>query len=444
LPNIEGAVFCPPGQHYFAEGGGAVPVYRYRYGTGALHMELPAGDIVQVLIPKRQQSLFSDPAAIIRHALANPIDASLLGELAVPGERICLVVNDITRPTGSEILVPFLVEELNRAGVPDGDITIVFANGLHRPMERQEMEQVIGRELLARLRTVQHHAVTGEFVYRGRTSRGNAVYINREVAAADRVILVGGICLHHLAGYGGGGKSIVPGVARAETILFNHRMVVDPGAAAGSTTGNPVYADLIEACTLVDPDFLCNVILDAEGQITTAVAGHWRTAHAAGCAPVDKLYKVPLAERADLVIAGGGGFPRDIDLRQSKKAYYNAARAVKPGGVIITIAACSRGISREGDPFEDWLRRYWTLAEIRTALVEEFSIGGLSAYRTREVQARARLILISDIDPVRLSVLHVEAYGSHQLQQVIDRVRADLGGNPRIILMPHAALTLPV
>ena len=178
-----------------------------------------------------------------------------------------MTVNDITRLTKSEVFVPIIIEELNRAGIPDKDITILFANGLHKAMTEGEMQRIIGEEIYGRVNIVQHDGVNGDFTLVGTTSRGNKVYINKVVTDADRVILTGGIILHHLAGYGGGRKNIIPGVAHQETIFFNHRMMVDPRAEAGNIEGNPIHEDVMEACGLVEPDFLFNVILDHQGKL---------------------------------------------------------------------------------------------------------------------------------------------------------------------------------
>ena len=138
------------------------------------------------------------------------------------------------------------------------------------------MQRIIGPDIYARVNILQHDGINSDFTFVGTTSRGNDVYINRAVTDADRVILTGGIILHHLAGYGGGRKNIIPGVARQDSIFFNHRMMVDPRAEAGNIDDNPIHEDVVEACSMVNPDFLFNVITDHQGAIAAAVAGHWQ------------------------------------------------------------------------------------------------------------------------------------------------------------------------
>ena len=417
--------------------------YKLKYDKVKLEMEIPEEDILKVIVPNKYEHKFSSDKEVVIDALQNPIDAPLITEMFHKGEKVCLLVNDITRLTKSEVFVPLIVDELNKVGIVDEDITILFANGLHKQMNEKEMETIVGSEIYNRVNIVQHDGIDGNFELAGTTSSGNEVFVNTIVKSADKVIMTGGIIMHHLAGYGGGRKDIIPGCAKQNTIFHNHRMMVNPAARAGNIDGNPIHKDLMEACALINPDYIVNVILDHEGNIAGAVAGNWITAWEAGCRIADSLYKVPIKEEAQLVIASSGGFPKDIDLRQSKKGYYNAQRAVKQDGVIICLAGCDEGISREGDPFESWLEKYNTLDEVKHAMMKGFDIGGLNAYRTREVQDRARLILITKLDIERLKEINVEAYHAEQLQEVIDKVREELGGHPSIIVMEQAGLTLP-
>ncbi|MDF2615577.1 MAG: hypothetical protein K0Q47_232 [Sedimentibacter sp.] len=417
--------------------------YKLKYDKAKLEMEIPEEDILKVIIPNTYEHKFSTDKEVVIDALQNPIDAPLITEMFHKGETVCLLVNDITRLTKSEVFVPLIIDELNKVGIIDEDITILFANGLHKQMNEIEMRTIVGNEVYNRVNIVQHDGINGKFELAGTTSSENEVYVNTIVKNADKVIMTGGIIMHHLAGYGGGRKDIIPGCAKQDTIFYNHRMMVNPAARAGNIEGNPIHKDLMEACSLINPDYIVNVILDHEGNIAGAVAGNWITAWEAGCRIADSLYKVPIEQEADLVIASSGGFPKDIDLRQSKKGYYNAQRAVKQGGVIICLAGCDEGISREGDPFESWLEKYKTLDEVRKEMMIRFDIGGLNAYRTREVQKRARLILITKLDVVRLKELNVEAYHEDQFQEIIDKVREELGGHPSIIVMEQAGLTLP-
>ena len=278
----------------------------------------------------------------------------------------------------------------------------------------------------------------------GTTSYGHEVWANKIAMAADKLILTGGILVHHMAGFGGGRKDIIPGCARKDTILSNHKMVIDPNAQAGVLENNPVHLDFMEACAFTHPAYLLNVICDDHGMIYQAVAGHWREAYLHGAELAKDFYLYPLPERPDIVIASCGGFPKDIDLRQSKKGFYNASRAVKKGGVIICLAECPEGCSKEmDDPFEEWLGRYPDKDSVVAELKRKVNMGGLNCYKVRECQAHCRLILITALDQKRMAEVNVECYPKEQLNEVIRTVLAEYD-HPKVLYMPQATLTLPL
>ena len=208
----------------------------------------------------------------------------------------------------------------------------------------EEQRRIVGEEVARRIALYDHDCRDREnLVALGRTSRGNEVWINRRVYEADRVILTGEIIYHQIAGYSGGRKSLVPGVAGAETTTFNHQLILDPNCRPGILEGNPAHEDLLEACRMFEPDFLLNVVLSPSGGWVRVVAGHYDLAHRAGCETVDQMCRIPIGQPYDLVLASAGGFPLDIDLRQAHKGMENAARALRPGGVLVYFAECREG-----------------------------------------------------------------------------------------------------
>src|SRR5262245_6143364 len=191
-----------------------------------------------------------------------------------------------------------------------------------------------------------YYQLTAEYpilVTLGTTSFCNVVKINRRVWEADRIILTGEIIYHLIAGYSGGRKSLVPGVAGVRTTTFNHRMIFDPRCRPGLLDGNPAHEDLLEGCRMADPDFLVNVVLNPEGRLVRVVAGHYELAHREGCHTVDEMLRTELNEPYDLIIASAGGHPVDIDLRQAHKGLENACLALKPAGDILFYAECPSG-----------------------------------------------------------------------------------------------------
>ena len=287
----------------------------------------------------------------------NPIGTPPLRKILHPGERVAVLVNDITRLVYSEVFLPILIDEMNACGIPDRDIFIVFALGLHRQQSAEEQRRIVGEEVARRIALYDHDCRHREnLVALGRTSRGNEVWINRRVYEADRVILTGEIIYHQIAGYSGGRKSLVPGVAGAETTTFNHQLILDPNCRPGILEGNPAHEDLMEACRMFEPDFLLNVVLSPSGGWVRVVAGHYDLAHRAGCETVDQMCRIPIDQPYDMVLASAGGFPLDIDLRQAHKGMENAARALRPGGVLVYFAECREGTGSAA--IEEWVEKF--------------------------------------------------------------------------------------
>src|ERR1700722_8866414 len=279
------------------------------YGKGKLQVTVP-GDR---LMPREADPIGDETRAVLE-ALENPIGTAPLSEIVRPGEHVAIVVNDITRLTRTDLMLPPIIDTLNASGIPDGDIFIVFALGIHRRQTDEERRLIAGEEIYARIRCFDHIATDdASLVEIGMTSFGNVVEINREVFEADRIILTGEIIYHLIAGYSGGRKSLVPGVAGFRTTTFNHRMIFDPNCRPGKLEGNPAHEDLAEACRMIDPDFIVNVILDPDARLVGVVAGHYELAHREGCKIVDRMLRVEVDEPYDGIIASAGGFPVDID-----------------------------------------------------------------------------------------------------------------------------------
>lgn len=416
---------------------------KIKYGNELLDIEIPDGADLTVMLPKEHEEKTATEEEIVLDALAHPVGSGLLGDEISKGDRVCILTNDITRLTRSHIYIPVLVEELNRIGIPDEDITILFANGMHSGMSEEQMISLITEDVYRRVRVCQHDCVNSPCELVGTTSYGHEVWANQIAMAADKLILTGGILVHHMAGFGGGRKDIIPGCARKDTILNNHKMVVDPNAQAGVLEKNPVHLDFMEACAFTKPAFLLNVLCDDYGTIYEAVAGHWRDAYLHGTEMARELYLYPVRERPDVVIASCGGFPKDIDLRQSKKGFYNASRAVKEGGTVICLAECREGCSKEmDDPFEEWLGRFRDLESVRAEIQKNVNMGGLNCYKVREVQSHCRLILVTSLDQKRMEQVGVECYPKDELNQVIQTVLSEYTA-PKVLYMPQAGLTLP-
>jgi lactate racemase len=407
------------------------------YGKGRLRVPL-FGDR---LVPRESLPVPDERQAVV-DALERPIGTAPLREVVHPGERVAIVVNDITRLTRTDLMLPPLAEALNAAAIPDRDIFIVFALGIHRRQTDEERKQIVGAEIYSRIRSFDHIATDdAALVEIGVTSFGNRVEINREVWEADRIILTGEIIHHLIAGYSGGRKSLVPGVAGARTTTFNHRMIFDPNCRAGKLDGNPAHEDLLEACRLVDPDFLVNVVLSPEGRLIRVVAGHFDLAHREGCRTVDQMLRVETEAPYDVVIASAGGFPLDIDLRQAHKGLENACQPLRPGGTILFYAECPNGPGIRS--FEDYVRRYRDDFEMRAALEREFVVGGHKAWWVARLGRLYDVRLVSALDPEFVRACHFTPVAPEKHEEELRGLLQRAGANAHVAVIPYSGFTLP-
>lgn len=370
---------------------------KLKYGQELIKLNLPSGVRQKVLRGPVGKPL-SDPVGSIVEALRNPIDAAPLRNLVNEGERVCLLVNDSTRAAGSELFLPLIIDELLMSGVRAEDIFIQFTNGTHRAMAPDEMRAIVGENVSAAIAMYNHDSRNDrELVSLGRTSYGTPVIINKRVMQADRRILTGSVVHHFFAGFGGGRKALVPGVAGWETINKNHSLMFDQQACSGILQGNPVHEDLLEAAKMAGGDFLLNTVLDSEKNIIEAFAGNMVSAHLAACSMVEKVNGCMISEQADVVIASCGGYPKDINLYQAHKTLDNALTAMKPGGHLILLAQCSDGIGSQ--LYEEWAGKYSDLSELEAALRKNFMLGAHKAYTVGKLLQKGTVYLVSDLEP---------------------------------------------
>jgi len=416
-----------------------MPDCSVKYGQGMRTLALPPGLRFDTLAPGFRAPL-PDPIAAVRTALRNPIGTPPLQEIVNPGERVVIVVNDITRLAHSDVFLPVLVDELDLAGIPDRDIVIVFALGIHRRHTAKEQRQIVGEDLARRILLIDHDAFDqNNLSFVGRTTYGNEIWVNRRVREANRVILTGEIIYHLIAGYSGGRKSLVPGVAGAATISFNHKFILDPRCRAGALDGNPAHEDMLEACGLFKPDFLLNVILNANGELAQVVTGHYDQAHRTGCETVNKIYQVLFERPYDVVIASAGGFPFDIDLRQAHKGMENAARALRVGGTLLYFAECREGAG--SGALSEWTERFSSSGEMALALQSHFVVGGHKAYWIARLGERMRVLLVSELPESLVRNCHLFAVSDPAA--ALCTALEEAGPGVRVAYMPDASLTFP-
>ena len=411
------------------------------YGKTEVCARIPAKNFLGKIEPKEKPGV-DDAVVEIKRALQEPIGTKRISEIAKPGDKVAIVVDDFTRPAPSHLMVPSILEELNNAGVKNEDITIIFACGTHRPVTDKEARRLLGEEIAGKIKYVSHNCSAKDHVYVGTTkTHGTKVYLNRIFVEADVKILTGDVGLHYYAGYGGGRKSILPGISSCETIQHNHAMLLHKNAHTGILEGNPIHEDMMEAAELAKIDFILNVVLNSKGEIVRAFAGDWRKAFYEGVKLVDEMYKVPVERKADIVVVSCGGHPFDIDLYQAYKAVDGALEVIKRGGVIVWVAECSEGYGNQ--VFYEWMQKYRTLKEVERAIKRKFKLGGHKAYYLLKALEKAKIILVSVMpDYYAMDVFKLRT--SRSVNEAIDEAFRIAGKNAKVWAIPYGNITEPV
>lgn len=278
----------------------------------------------------------------LRNALDHPIGSLHLSESIKAGQKILIVADDFTRDTPAKDIIPVLLDAMNRVGIRDQDVRLIIASGAHRTMRQEEIELKYGEPVKSRVEILIHHYQDpGELMDYGMTGNGIHILINRCIAEADFVIAVGQIIPHHPAGWGGGAKAVLPGIAGEESIAQLHIL-----GAINSKLGevNTIMRQEMEkVAERVGLDFIFNVVLNCSGQIVDAVAGHYVQAHRAGVELSKKIYAKAIPSKADITISSTS--PVDHDFFQGDKGIFSAGVATRTGGEIILVTGCLEGIN---------------------------------------------------------------------------------------------------
>lgn len=364
-----------------------------------------------------------------------------------PTDNVVIVTSDITRYTGSEIYLPILVDLLNRSGISDAQIKIIIALGIHRKQTEHEHKKILG-PLFGRIKVSDHECDDpGKLVYLGKTSHGVEVEINRSVTEADRVILTGTIGFHYFAGFGGGRKSILPGVASRKSCMASHFAVLNPGdgtgknphAVTGNLEANPVHRAMVDACAMVKPAFILNTVLGPDKRIIACFAGDWQEAFDRGTRFYAEQFSYPLAQKADLVVVSCGGFPKDINLIQAHKSMEYGSQALKDGGVMILLAQCRDGYGNA--TFFDWFR-FRELAPFESRLRSHYEINGQTAYSLLWKALRLKIILVSDLPPEEVRTMQMMP--ANTLDEAMKLAEGILPPDYLAYAIPEGGTVLPV
>jgi nickel-dependent lactate racemase len=418
---------------------------RLEYGKTGLEVELPDDRVVGPLAIKPAPPL-PDVVSVLRQKLARPTGTPALAELARGRNSACIAICDITRPVPNALLLPPILETLEMAGVPRDNILILIATGLHRPNEGPEIVELVGPEIASKYRVENHHGkVLAEHTYLGTTPKGVPAWIDTRYIESELKITTGLIEPHLMAGYSGGRKLICPGLAALETVKVWHGpdFLEHPRADCGFLEGNLVHEENTRIARMAGCDFIVNVTIDAERQITSLVAGDMEQAFLEGVQFIEKIVKTEIAEACDVVVTSSAGYPLDTTFYQAVKGMTGALPVVKQGGTIIIAASLTEGI---GSPeFQRLFQENVSLPAFLQRILgkDYFVMDQWQLEELAKVCRKAKVKVVSDgIPAATLNGLFVESAPS--VEEAVAASLAEYGPSARIAVIPKGPYVLPV
>lgn len=414
------------------------------YGRSGLEVNLPEERLVGQLAIKNAAPI-ENPEAELARALANPIGAAPLAALARGRRNACILICDITRPVPNKLILPPILRTLEEQGIARQDILILVATGLHRPNEGAELEEMVGRDIVASYRIENHHGkVLAEHDYLGTTPNEVPVYLDSRYVRADLKITTGLIEPHLMAGYSGGRKVICPGIAALETVKVWHgpKFLEHPKADCGFREGNPVHEENTRIALMAGCDFIVNVAVDGLRRVTWLGAGDMIKAWEAGVGFVENVVKAPVAEPLDVVVTSCAGYPLDTTFYQAVKGLTGALPIVKKGGTIILAASLSEGV---GSPeFQRLIRENPSLVEFKKRIMgkDYFVMDQWQLEELAKVVERCRVKIVSDgLSADALRQCHVEPAAS--VEQAVEESLREYGPAAKYAVIPKGPYVLP-
>lgn len=412
------------------------------YGREGTHVKVPEENLLGILRPAEYKAGES-AEALIKKALAKPEGTEKLADIIKKKKKVdtvAIVVDDHTRPCPTDRILPPLLEELYSAGLKDENILIIFASGSHRTTTREEAEKLLGKEIANRIKYISNESWGVDFVDVGTTKRGTKVWLKKAFYDADVKILTGDVEIHYFAGYGGGRKSILPGIVRYDTIQDNYkRNFFDPNSRPGKLDGNPMYENMTEAARFAGVDYTINVVQDDKGSIVGAFSGDFDVVLRRGAALVERMYKVKAKEKAEIVITAANGAPHDIDLYQAYKALHLALEVVKDKGSLILVAECPEGPGNKN--YETWMKKYRTKEEMKAELDREFNIGGHKAYYNLLAIEKADIYLVSSMPKEDVENIYRFKYAS-TVDEALAAAFKKHGKGAKVLVIPEGSTTV--
>ncbi len=416
--------------------------YKLKYGKE--HIDFPIdSSIVTATLQGKETHAICDIKAEVENSLNNPIGLPPLCEWLGNGDKVAIIISDMTRFwMRQDLVIPHVVQYLNdTCNIPYSDMIIVVSTGTHEAGTDEDTKTLVTEDVARKVEVIYHDCNDTDLTYICTTSRGTVLSINKEVAAR-KVVAIGACTQHVMAGFGGGRKSILPGVASMEAIKQNHAHSLDPlkeqsNPLIGNAKleNNPLHLDMMEAAAAISHLFTINLVMNPDMVLSHIFSGHYEEAWICGCKQAQSCYEVSIDEEADIIIASCGGFPKDISLYQGSKSIDNLESGLKLGGTLILVTKCPDG---GGPPdYFDWLK---PLEEgvLDKTLRENFTIPGYIFYLNCEQAKRYRIILLSTLNPEDAKAMGIEVYTD------VDSILKTVDFKDKsVFVVPNASTVIP-
>jgi nickel-dependent lactate racemase len=407
---------------------------------GKENLKIDIKDPYEILVPKKVS--VKDEDKLIEEALENPIGFESYDEFAEDTEKLLVIINDATRPTPTSKILKYLLPVLSS----HPDVKFLVATGVHRAPTEEEYKFIFGDTYeVFRRKVYAHDARKDEdMTYLGKSKNGTEMYINKLVPEYKNILAIGSVEPHYFAGYTGGRKSFLPGVASYKTIEMNHKLALSDDACSLALEGNPVHEDMVDAMNVLKDlnVFSIQTVLTGEHKLYAVTAGDLHKSFDAAIELSKQIFCVPLKEKGNIVISVAP-YPMDIDLYQSQKALDNGKLALEDDGVIIVVSKCRDGIGE--DQFLELLCKADTPKEILDILDVEYKLGYHKAAKMAQIGIRAEMWGVTDLDDSIMNKAKLKPFPDVQtaVDKAIELIKSK-GRKPKIVFMPAGSLTIPL
>ena len=408
------------------------------YGKEKIKVNVP--DNCEILVPKK--AAIKNQEKLIEEALENPIGFESYDEFAEDADRLLVIINDATRPTPTSKILKYLLPVLSS----HPDVKFLIATGVHRAPTEEEYRFIFGDTYeIFRRKVYAHDARKDEdMTYLGKSKNGTEMYINKLVSEYKNILVIGSVEPHYFAGYTGGRKSFLPGVASFKTIEMNHKLALSDDACSLALAGNPVNEDMVDAMNVLKDlnVFSIQTVLTGDHKLFAVTAGDLHKSFDAAIEYSKQIFCVPLKRKGNIVISAAP-YPMDIDLYQSQKALDNGKLALEDDGVIILISKCRTGVGEDG--FLKLLGKADSPKKIFEILDEEYKLGYHKAAKMAQIGIRADMWAVTDLDDDIVKRAMLKPYSNIQtaIDDAVNKIESK-GKDPKVVLMPFGSLTIPI